>query len=296
MFRQKKNEKEKEKVELERLEKNQVQEKKEREIKKKEILERQSEFRKKEQSDENKPKTEESTKTVIEDMCVLGSIMKQEIIEERQKEPEKFISIEEATKEENKDNQAFCLGVLAQNLENLGITTAIEKNSSDDIESQNASNTVLQFITNGMINKKKYDFHFDLGEERNNELLNDKEEQIKFNNKLRKKLSIEYNIPEDKIIITNPQKGSYSVQVIFETAEFNDKSVDINTLKGKCNDKEFEELKNLRDIKEGLIMEGCKLSPNICWIPEEIEKVDGEKMRKGEDSTIFHLKDGKGMD
>ena len=84
-----------------------------------------------------------------------------------------------------KDNQTFCLGVLAQNLENLGITTAIEKNSSDDLESQNASNTVLQFITNGMINKKKYDFHFDLGEERNNELLKDKDEQIKFNNKLR---------------------------------------------------------------------------------------------------------------
>ena len=35
-------------------------------------------------------------------MCVLGSIMKEEIIEEKQKNPEKFISIEEATKEEKK--------------------------------------------------------------------------------------------------------------------------------------------------------------------------------------------------
>ena len=286
----KRKEKEKEKVELERQEKKkreikeeeliQIQEKKEREIKKKEILERQSEFRKKEQSDEKNLKTEENKKTVIEDMCVLGSIMKQEIIEEKQKEPEKFVPIEEAIKEENKDNQTFCLGVLAQNLENLGITTAIEKNSSDDIESQEASNTVLQFITNGMINKKKYDFHFDLGEERNNELLKDKEEQIKFNNKLRKKLSIEYNIPEDKIIVTNPQKGSYSVQVIFETEAFN-KSVDINTLKGNCNDKEFEELKNLKNIKEGLIMEGCKLSQGMLDPKGNRESGWGENEKRG---------------
>ena len=39
-----------------------------------------------------------------------------------------------------------------------------------------------------MIEKKKYDLHFDLGEERNNELLNNIKEQEKFNNKLRKKI------------------------------------------------------------------------------------------------------------
>ena len=32
-------------------------------------------------------------------MCILGSIMKKEIIEEKINQPEKFISIEEATKE-----------------------------------------------------------------------------------------------------------------------------------------------------------------------------------------------------
>ena len=266
-----------------RKEKFQVQEKKEREIKKKEIIRRQLELIKNEQSNENSLKTEESEegiKTVIEDMCALGSIMKQEIIEEKQKEPEKFISIEEATKEENKDNETFCLGVLAQNLENLGITTAIERNSSDNIESQDASKTVLQFITNGMIEKKKYDFHFDLGEERNNELLQNKEEQIKFNNKLRKKLSIEYNIPEDKIIVTNPQKGSYSIQVIFQTKEFNE-SIDINTLKGNCNDKEFEELKNLKSIQKGLIMDGCKLSPNMLDSEGNRESGWGENEQRG---------------
>ena len=206
--------------------------------------------------------------------------MKEEIIEEKKNNPEKFISIEEATKEENKNNETFCLGILAQNLENMGITTAIEKNGSNDVESQNAANTVLQFITNGMIEKKKYDFHFDLGDERNNELLNNKDEQEKFNNKLRKKLSIEYDIPEEKIIITNPQKGSYSVQVIFEKEDFN-KDVDINTLRDNCTDKEFEELKNLKEVHKGLIMEGCKLTPEMLDSRGNRESGWGENEKRG---------------
>ena len=46
--------------------------------------------------------------------------------------------------------------------------------------------------------KKKYDLHFDLGDGKNNELLNNKEEQEKFNNKLKKKLFLECNISENK--------------------------------------------------------------------------------------------------
>ena len=178
-------------------------------------------------------------------MCILGSILKEEIIEEKQSNPEKYISIEEATKEENEDSGIFCLGILAQNLEDIGIMTAIEKNSSEDEDSQNTADTVLEFITSGMIEKKKYSLHFDFGDERNEELLNDKNEQEKFNNKLRKKLSLEYNIPEEKVIVTNPQKGSYQVQVIFQTDTFNDDDVNLSKLKKKYNDDDetFKELK-----------------------------------------------------
>ena len=228
----------------------------ERKKKKEIIIQRQVEFKKKKVSDEK-------VKGVLEDMCILGSIMKNEIIEEKNNNPEKFISIKEATKIENKGEDIFCLGVLAQILENIGITTAIEKSELSDSESQNASNTVLQFIMNGMLEKKKYEFHFDLGEERNNELLNNLDEQEKFNNKLRKKLSKEYNIPEDKIIVTNPQKGSYSVQVIFESEDFNKEDLDINKFKSNCTEDEFKELTNLKKIHSSLIMEGCRLRPEM---------------------------------
>ena len=67
------------------------------------------------------------------------------------------------------------LSILAENLEDNGILTVIEKegNQKEEIKLEEDS-TSLQFLVNGLINKSKYDFHFDLGEERNNELLKNK--------------------------------------------------------------------------------------------------------------------------
>ena len=104
-------------------------------------------------------------------MCIMGNIMKKEIINEKKNHPEKFIPIEEAIKEQENDNGInFCLGILAKSLEDIGITTAIEKETSNKEESIKASETVIQFIMNGMIDKKKLDLHFDFGSKRNNEL------------------------------------------------------------------------------------------------------------------------------
>ena len=207
----------------------------------------------------------------LEDMCKLGNIIKNQIIEEKEQNKEnetKFISIEEAFEqpEKLKSNETdqkikndaeglFCLGILAQNLEENGIMTAIEKNRNNSQEFSSAS---LQFLVNGLIDKPRYDFTFEFGEERNNELLNNKNEQKIFNDKLRKKLSIEYNIPEDKIIITCPERGSYKVKVIFMTDEFN-KDFSKEKFINSCTQEEFKELCNLKDIQKGVIMEGVKL-------------------------------------
>ena len=196
-------------------------------------------------------------------MCLLGKLLKNEIIEEQKNNPEKYITIHEATKDNKNIDEIFCLGLLAKNLENFGILTVIEKNSNNDEESSFEQNTILQFIMNGLIEKKKYDFHFDFGEDMNNELLNNETEREKFHLKLKKKLHNEYNIPEEKIIIMNPQKGSYQINVIFLTEEFNT-NINLDELKNKCqNDKEFKEITYLKQIHQSLIMEGCKLSQNM---------------------------------
>ena len=233
-------------------------EKKEREAEKKIIIDK---FIK---GNPNSQKTQNRKQEILEDMCKIGTIMKKEIIQKKKYQPHKFISISKALSDKNNE-QIFCLGILAQNLESMGIETAIEKKSKNDEYSQNTSNAILQFITNGFINKNKYNFHFDFGEKRNNELLNNKIEQKNFNDMLRKKLSIEYNIPESQIILTNPQKGSYEIQVIFETDEFNHKDIlDMNKFRARCkNDNNFKELCHLKEVHKSLIMEGCMLSQNM---------------------------------
>jgi len=65
-------------------------------------------------------------KKLIENMCIISDIIKNEIKEEIDN-TEKYISIEEATETEDKDSSQFVLGLLAKNLEKIGINTVIEK-------------------------------------------------------------------------------------------------------------------------------------------------------------------------
>ena len=89
--------------------------------------------------------------------------------------------------------------------------------------------------------------------------MNNKYEQEKFHNKLRKKLSLEFNVPEDDIILTYRQKGSYNIQLIFQSKEFND--LDLDVFKKKYKDD--NDLCNLKTINTSLIMDGCKLYKNM---------------------------------
>ncbi len=204
---------------------------------------------------------------VLENMCIMGNIMKKEIEEEKQNNPEKFIDTSEALQKETEDNEMFVLGLLSQKLESMGIETAIERGDNDasDVnianDEQDAATTCLQYITNGLAEKKKYDLHFEFGEERNAELINNKEEFENFKKELKRKLSKDYHIPEDKIVVTFPQKGSFHVQVIFQSDEFNDLNVDEFKEKFQ-NDDEFKELQYLKEIHTNIIMGGCKLSKN----------------------------------
>ena len=238
---------------------------KEKEKEKKLNEEKKNIMEKEEENVENKKINE-----VLEDMCIYGNIIKKEIKEEKEKNEEKYIDINEALKPENEnedgDEGLFALGLLSKELETLGIEAVIDKNEKQLPEEDNnkASSTCLQFIINGFSEKKKYNLTFDFGEERNEELLNDEEEFDKFKNKLKLKLSKDYNIPVNKIIVTFPERGSIKVQVIFQSDTFND--LDLETFKSKFkneNNKDFEELKKIKEIHTDVIMGACKLSKSM---------------------------------
>ena len=89
---------------------------------------------------------------VLEDMCIYGNIIKKEMEMPYFQNQKNYISSTEALKLENKDNGLFALGLLAQNLENSGIKTLIDKSQSK--EGENEASTSLQFISNGLLQKK----------------------------------------------------------------------------------------------------------------------------------------------
>ena len=155
-------------------------------------------------NDNNKEqeKNEKINKT-LENMYTLGNIIKNEIKREKKNNPEKFIETKQALELKNQDQQLFSLGLLSKNLEDIGIETAIEKDNEITDEHDSAT-TVLEYIMNGYIQKKKYDLHFDFGKQRNEELLKNKYEYEKLKKKLKQKLSKDYYISEDKIIILEP--------------------------------------------------------------------------------------------
>ena len=194
---------------------------------------------------------------ILEDMCIYGNMMKKEIQEEKLKNPGKFIEIKDALKKENEDQGIFALGLLANILEQNGTEVVIENDNKE--EEADAGTTCLQFITNGLGHKTSYGLHFDFGFRRNQQLLNDKNEFEKFKERLKDKLSKDYNIPKNKIIVTCPQKGSFRVQVIFQSDDFNNLNIKDFTEKFK-NDNDFPDLQNLKYIQQDVILSGCKLS------------------------------------
>ena len=194
---------------------------------------------------------------ILEDMCIYGNMMKKEIQEEKLKNPGKFIEIKDALKKENEDQGIFALGLLANILEQNGTEVVIENDNKE--EEADAGTTCLQFITNGLGHKTSYGLHFDFGFRRNQQLLNDKNEYEKFKERLKDKLSKDYNIPKNKIIVTCPQKGSFRVQVIFQSDDFNNLNIKDFTEKFK-NDNDFPDLQNLKYIQQDVILSGCKLS------------------------------------
>ena len=197
-------------------------------------------------------------------MNAMGTILKEQIIEEKKTNPEKFYSTEEIIEQkDNEDNNLYALGIFAKALENQGMVIAIEKNNYNNEEeeklSKESAETSLQFLINGISNTPKYNLHFDFGNEKNTKLLDDENERKIFHDKLRKQLSIEYNINEEDIIITFPRKGSYEVTIIFKSKDF---LLDENDLLQKFQ-KYKGELGKLKKIESGILFEGCKLKPSM---------------------------------
>ena len=203
---------------------------------------------------------------LFQEIIDIGIMMKDEIIENYEKHPENYLSIEDTGKDEN--IHLLPLGLLAQNLEKLGIKIVIEKIPKFNKLSEHFSFMLLYLIMSGMILEKKHEIHFDFGEKRNNELLKNKIEQQQFNDKIKKIVSLKYNISENNIkVISLPSKNIYKILLFINT--YNKKiiintSIDINKLKINNDSNDiFKELNNIIYLNTSYLIEGCILNENI---------------------------------
>ena len=259
---------EKIKNQKERLRKWEEKQKKKREEYKNTIIENQKNFRKNNYSlfktsnyNYYSNQTNNKLKQTLEHMCNYGNIVLKEIEKDKKSIIKEYIYLDDLKYGNySSDTSLFALNLLAQNLANNNIEAVIEKEPANISEDETITN--LQFIVNGLFYKKKFTLSFDFGEENNEKILEEGDEYNRFIYELRKKISKDFGIQPDDIIITYLERGSVKIQVIFQSDEFNELSEEEFVEKFK-NENEFPLLKCLKTIHSDVIMGACKLSKSV---------------------------------
>jgi hypothetical protein len=194
---------------------------------------------------------------LLADMSFFGDTTKREILKQKGDNPSKYIPIDEAIEKGNSNYVFFVLSILAKNLMNEGCIVAIERDQPSNENENHEHNTTVQFLVNGMYNFKKYIFHFDFGEEKNNELLNNNDEQVNFNRKLKIKLLSLLKVHRNDIIMCNPRNGSYEITAIIKKNNFYQLSEE-QLYQELSKDPTFSSIK---EIEYSILLSGCKLNP-----------------------------------
>jgi hypothetical protein len=202
---------------------------------------------------------EDQINELLEDINYFGEIIKGYIEKELKLNPNKFMSPDEALSNPSKynRNEFFVLGLLGKVLESQGCLVVIEKDEPKNKEENKEINTTIQFLINNMYNFIKFVFHFDFGEEMNQQILENEDKRNFFNNKLKRKLRHKFNLKHSDILMTNPRAGSYQITSIIKKSKFNDYSAD--QLYQEL--KEDIEFNKIIKVEKGILLSGCKLNP-----------------------------------
>ena len=227
----------------------------ENEQKKKKIRKRQK------QSMNSKKGNKQRIKDTLEDMALLGCIENQKIQHQLKKIPEQFISAEECLK--SGDDQFFILGIMAKYLANLGISPIIERADVTEVEEEQIdANTLLQFICNGYILKKKFILDFSLKKERIQQLEKNEDQRDKINEAIKTEILKAYNINQEDLIVTDFKKNrnAYTVILVFKN-NFN-KTLSKEELYNIFKKNKYD-LKYFSNVQELPILEAIRLNRSM---------------------------------
>ena len=204
----------------------------------------------------------------------ISDFMKKYNSEKKEKDPKKYINIEEVIKKpglllkEKEDNNEldFVLSLIGEILKDKNIDLNILKNNNEEEKSKDKlSDACLQYLFCGLTEKKKFEINFKLEPRKIDKLNKKKEELSEFIEEWRKKISNKINIDKKDISLINPKKkgiDSFSLDLVL-----NDDSIIQNKNKILSN---FNEI---IDIEEKSFIESCQLNNNI--FDQQFDNQDG---------------------
>ena len=197
----------------------------------------------------NKTMTKEE---IISDVSYLGSFLKDSITKEKKLNPDNFIDpkkyIKSIKKNETTNKTILPLYLISNWLEENGCQVAIEKKSKNI----KFNLFCMQQIFNNKAIEKKFTLVFD--NNYNDDIIN-KENSNNYINFLKNDMSKYLQIPTNEIFIMNPRGPPFTIDLYVEY---------LNDFK-KTRIKEYirTKRKEIIKLKESILLEGCKLSPEI---------------------------------
>ena len=220
--------------------------------------------------------------SLLKDMDNYGELIKKKIIQEKNSNPNKFISVEEALSisvqnninnnqnnmgmnmgmgmgmpnSNNPKNDFFVLSLLKLALQSEGCTCEIERDIAKNVEDENEGYTGVQFLVNGMYKYKKYILSFDLGEEKNSLMITDLTLQGDFNKRLLIALKGLFKLTEKDIILVNPRNSPYIISVIIKKSSFNELT-DIQLFNSLKSNQDFD---TIVKVEKTILLNGIKLN------------------------------------
>jgi len=222
-----------------------------------------------------------SMKNYIEKNIEFSNMLKTYIVNEAIKNPNNYLNIDETINDldnihnnmNSEENPEFILSILGKCIQENGTQTYISKTKDKKINDIDLS-SIQSFISFGK--EKKYEIHFDFGEEENNKIINNEDKRNNFLKFWKEKIARELKINQNNIILTNVNYGSVSVDatIVNEPKEKNNLLL---TLKGK---------KNIKNVKEKPIFEVLQISPEILDSEGDRKKGWGINEKRGGEDYI----------
>ena len=230
------------------------------------------------------------TKKFIENNIEYSSILKKYAEIEYKKNPNDYIdidstinNIEKITKNLNSnENSDFVLSIIGKCLENNGTKVYISKQKNNKFK--NIEFASIQSIFS-LGTHKKYEIHFDFGEELNAKILNDQIIQEKFISIYSNKISKFLNTDIDNLILTDLNPGSVKahLSIINPTKEM---EKNICKLEGK---------ENIKKIKVRPLIECLQISREILDLKGDRSSGWGENEKRGNEKYIPPLNGWTGI-